>query len=96
LPWLIVERPPPMRAVFGPLPGPLGAGPGLAVVARIEPAGLPQVGYRAAVQERDGRSRPSSCPQMMTSGLEVDRRFLAAVLLDLVGDFLPFMETVEP
>jgi hypothetical protein len=30
------------------------------------------------------------------SGLEIDGGLFAAVLLDLVGDFLPFMETVEP
>jgi hypothetical protein len=32
----------------------------------------------------------------MTSGLEIDGGLFATVLLDLVGDFLPFMETVEP
>jgi hypothetical protein len=32
----------------------------------------------------------------MSSGLEIDGGLFASVLLDLVGDFLPFMETVEP
>ena len=31
----------------------------------------------------------------MTSGLEVDGGLFAAVLLDLVGDFLAFVEAVE-
>ena len=34
--------------------------------------------------------------RVLTSGLEIDGGLFASVLLDLVGDFLPFMETVEP
>ena len=39
------------------------------------------------------RSRPSGC---LTSRLEIDGGLFASVLLDLVGDFLAFMQTVEP
>jgi hypothetical protein len=44
------------------------------------------------------RSQRGSCQSVtrMTSGLEIDGGLFATVLLDLVGDFLPFMETVEP
>ena len=65
----------------------------------LSPVGRPPATVVALAKlrvEKGGRNRPSACPQRMTSGFEVDGGFSSAVLLDLVGDFLPFMETVEP
>ena len=46
---------------------------------------------------KGGLRRPTFCLAFnRTSGLEIDRRFLAAFLLDFIADLLTFLEALQP